>query len=78
MYNEQIELDTIIREHKFIEVGDPVPTNRFDAHDLHLQKHKERLDELKKAEYKDIKLKQFEIQLLQAHIDLHNEMKESN
>lgn len=77
MYNKQIELDTIKREHNFMMVGDPVPVNKFDDHDLHIAEHLQRLGELKNGDHKDIKLKEFEIQILEAHIQLHEEVKQS-
>lgn len=77
MYNKQVELDTINREHMFMMVGDPVSVNRFDNHELHIEEHKSHLSELKEKDYEDVKLKEFEIQILEAHIALHEEFKES-
>lgn len=77
MYSKQIELDTIKREHNFMMVGDPVPVNQFDNHDLHIEEHKSRIKELKNTNYEDARLTQLELNLLEAHVSLHEEIKQS-
>ena len=75
MFDETKELDTIMIEHRYLSVGDPVPANKFDQHDLHIAKHNERLAEL--DESADSVIKQAEINMLKAHIRLHEEIKQS-
>ncbi len=69
------ELSTISTEHEFMRVGDPVPVNRFDKHDLHITEHKE----LRKTlENKNAEIyTQLFIDVLDAHTALHEDMKRS-
>lgn len=75
MYDVQKEIDTIETEHRYMSVGDPVPVNRFDEHDLHIEKHEAFRKTLDNKE--ESVLKQAEIDFLDAHIALHKEMKKS-
>ena len=72
MNDEDKELSTIDTEHLFMKAGDPMVVNRFDVHELHIQKHKEKLLTLNR-ENDDI-LNQAYINMLEKHIQLHEDM----
>lgn len=75
MYSKQAELDTINTELNFMKVGDPVPVNNFDEHDLHIEEHTKQLEALKKSFTEETKLGEIQVSLLEAHIALHKQMK---
>lgn len=74
MIDKVAELDTIKTEHEFMQVGDPVPVNMFDEHDLHIKEH-EALKDTLKNENEEAYVQNF-IDVLDAHIGLHKEMKQ--
>lgn len=67
------ELDTIKSEHNFMRVGDPVPVNNFDDHESHIIEHTKELESLSNDE--QAVFIQHYIDLLTAHIKLHEEVK---
>lgn len=76
MNDDQILLDKINTEHRYIDVGDPVPVNMFDDHDSEIVEHKKYLNFLKTQDNDDVAQTR-KIALLMSHINLHEDYKES-
>jgi predicted RNA-binding protein (virulence factor B family) len=76
MNDNQVLLDKINTEHRYMQVGDAVPVNMFDDHDSEIVEHTKQLEILKSQENDNV-LQSRSISLLEAHIALHKEYKES-
>lgn len=71
MYDTQKELSTINTEHNFMRVGDPMLVNSHDEHELHIEEHNKELNTL--VNDNESIYKQHYIDLLKAHIGLHEQ-----
>ena len=69
MFDEQKELDTIKTEHNFFNVGDLIPVNRFDEHDMHIKEHKKFKKSLEEQE--DTDFNRQKLLILNEHITNH-------
>jgi hypothetical protein len=67
------EVDTIKVENLYLNVGDPVPVNPFDDHDMHVKHHQEFLDQISKDEESGFKKQKMLI--IAEHIELHKQCK---
>lgn len=65
------DIDTAKTENLYFNVGDPMPVNPFDDHDIHIKQHQELLDAISKEDESGFKKQKMLI--ISEHIELHKE-----